>query len=111
MGILIAIVVILLIIAVIGWTATFLVHIAIAALFWGLAGYLASRVMGGDGMGVGMNVLLGLVGGVLGSLLLRALNLQGIESIWLVGNIITGVIGAVVVIAGVRLFGNKSFGR
>ncbi|NOG48046.1 MAG: GlsB/YeaQ/YmgE family stress response membrane protein [Chloroflexi bacterium] len=63
------------------------------------------------GAGVGMNILLGLVGGVLGSLLLRVLNLQGIESIWLVGNIITGVIGAVVVIAVARLFGDKSFGR
>ncbi|GIK28668.1 MAG: GlsB/YeaQ/YmgE family stress response membrane protein [Anaerolineae bacterium] len=111
MGLLIAIVVILLIITVIGWTAAFLVQIAIAALFWGLAGYLASRVMGGNGAGVGMNILLGLVGGVLGSLLLRVLNLQGIESIWLVGNIITGVIGAVVVIAVARLFGDKSFGR
>ncbi len=111
MGLLIAIVVVLLIITVIGWTAAFLVQIAIAALFWGLAGYLASRIMGGDGMGIGMNVLLGLVGGFIGSLLLRALNLEGIGNIWLVGNIITGVIGAVVVIAVVRLFGNKSFGR
>ncbi|OQY81009.1 MAG: hypothetical protein B6D42_11980 [Anaerolineae bacterium UTCFX5] len=67
--------------------------------------------MGGNGAGVGMNILLGLVGGVLGSLLLRVLNLQGIESIWLVGNIITGVIGAVVVIAVARLFGDKGFGR
>ena len=48
---------------------------------------------------------------LLGSVLFRLLGLQGIGDLWIVGNIIVGVVGAVVLIYAVRLFGKKEFGR
>jgi uncharacterized membrane protein YeaQ/YmgE (transglycosylase-associated protein family) len=96
---------------VIFWVLSFGVEVLISIIVWALAGWLASRLMGGDGTGLIGNVLLGVIGGFVGNFLLSVVNLQGIGSIWLVGNIIVGVIGAVVVIFIVRsTTGNKMFG-
>jgi uncharacterized membrane protein YeaQ/YmgE (transglycosylase-associated protein family) len=84
----------------------------IPILVWALVGWLTGKLMRGRGYGALNNILLGVGGGVLGSLLFRLLNLQGIGDIWLVGNLIVGVVGAVVLIYVVRLFSdNKAFGR
>ena len=48
MGILVTILVVLAIITLISWTVGFLFQIAISAIFWAAAGYIAVRVMGGD---------------------------------------------------------------
>jgi uncharacterized membrane protein YeaQ/YmgE (transglycosylase-associated protein family) len=111
MGILITILVVLAVFWLLSWVVGTLVGLLISALFWAASGYIASRVMGGVGQNWLHIVLLGLIGGILGSIILRALNLQGIESIWLIGSIISGSIGAVVLIAVVRLLGNKEFAR
>ena len=111
MGILIAILVVLAVIALISWTVGFLSQLLISALFWAAAGYIATRVMGGDGDGLFNIIILGLIGGFLGSIILKALNLQGLGDIWLVGSIISGSIGAIVLIAVVRLLGNKNFAK
>lgn len=68
---------------------------------WALAGYLASKIMkGGKPQGWLGNVLLGMVGGFVGSLLF---GLIGLESHG-IGNILVSTVGACVVIWLVRKF-------
>lgn len=84
----------------------------IPILIWAVVGWLTGKFMRGRGYGALNNILLGVGGGVLGSLLFRLLNLQGIGDIWLVGNVIVGIVGAVILIYAVRLFSsNKAFGK
>lgn len=111
MGILVAILVVLAVIALISWTVGFLFHLAISAIFWAAAGYIAVRVMGGDTSNWLKIIVLGLIGGFIGNIILRALSLQGLGDIWLIGSIISGSIGAVVLIATVRLVGDKNFAK
>ena len=76
-------------------------HWIVKIALWALAGFLASRLMkGGKPEGWLMNIVLGLVGGVVGSLLF---SLVGLESHG-VGNIIVSTVGACVVIWLVRKF-------
>lgn len=83
----------------------------VPVLIWALIGWLAGQLMRGRGYGVLGNVLLGVGGGIIGSIIFRLLNI-GVGNVWLIGNIIVGVVGAVVLIWVVRTFsGNKSFGR
>jgi len=76
-----------------------------------IAGWLASMVMGRGGYGVVGDIVVGLVGAVVGGILARALGLGGANSndpisIW---SLIVAVIGAIVFIAIVRaLSGNRS---
>ena len=112
MGILVTILVVLAVIALVSWTVGFLFHLAVSAIFWAAAGYIAVRVMGGDPSKNWLHIIvLGLIGGFIGSIILRALSLQGLENIWLIGSIISGSIGAVVLIATVRLVGDKNFAK
>ena len=84
----------------------------IPVLIWALVGWLTGKLLRGQGYGALNNILLGVGGGLLGSLLFRLLGLQGIGDIWLVGNVIVGIVGAVVLIYAVRLFSsNKAFGK
>lgn len=62
---------------------------------WALAGFLASKLMKGRPDGLLSNILLGLVGGVVGSFLF---SLIGLDSINGIGNIIVSVIGACAVL-------------
>ncbi len=88
-----------------------LVELLITVLFWMLAGMLAGRLLRGRGYGPVDDVLLGLAGGFVGSVALSLVNLGGIGSIWLVGNLIVGVIGAVLLVWLIRTLGNKDFAR
>jgi uncharacterized membrane protein YeaQ/YmgE (transglycosylase-associated protein family) len=83
----------------------------IPIVFWMLAGMIAGRLLRGKGYGLIADIALGFVGGLVGSIVLNLLGLGGLGSIWVVGNIIVGVIGALVVVYAVRLFGNKDFGK
>lgn len=86
--------------------------LVIPVIIWAVVGWLTGKFMRGRGYGALNNILLGVGGGVLGSVLFSLLNLQGIGNIWLVGNVIVGVVGAVILIYAVRLFSdNKAFGR
>ena len=81
-------------------------------LIWALVGWLTGKLLRGQGYGALNNILLGVGGGLLGSFLFRLLGLQGIGDIWLIGNIIVGIVGAVILIYAVRLFSsNKAFGK
>ncbi len=64
-------------------------------VLWALVGWGASKIMGGKPKGLLMNVLLGVVGGAVGSFLF---SLVGLDSINGIGNIIVSVVGACLVL-------------
>lgn len=68
---------------------------------WALAGFLASKLMKGKPDGLLSNILLGLVGGIVGSFLF---SLIGLDSINGIGNIIVSVVGACAVLFCVKKF-------
>ena len=74
-------------------------------LIGGVAGWLAGTIMKGGGFGIFKNILLGIVGGLLGGWLFNTLNLNFIEGV--VGDLIQGVAGAVVLIAIARALKKK----
>lgn len=87
-----------------------LIGFLFTVLAWGIAGWLVGQIMSGKGYSPLTNVALGLVGGIVGSIVLRALNLQGLGDLWIFGGIIVGVIGGVITVAVARLF-NRNFAR
>jgi uncharacterized membrane protein YeaQ/YmgE (transglycosylase-associated protein family) len=108
-GIVIFILVALVVLFVLSALLNVVFDLFIPVLVWGIIGWLAGKLMRGQGYGILGNIVLGLVGGVIGSVLFGLLGV-GIGGI--IGNIIAGVVGAVVVVFLVRTFSeNKSFGR
>lgn len=84
----------------------------VPVLIWAIIGWLAGQIIRGQGYGAVNNILLGIGGGIVGSILFRLLNLGFVDNIWVIGNIVVGVVGALVLIWLVRTFSdNKSFGR
>lgn len=73
------------------------INILLLLLSWGVAGYIAGRIMRGKSYGLIGNVLMGLMGGIVGSLLVWALGLSSIFS-FPFASIVVGVIGAVVLV-------------
>ncbi len=67
----------------------------LAVLLWMFVGYLAGQIVRGKGYGPIGDAALGLVGGIVGSILLGIL---GINIGGLLGAIVTGVVGGVVVV-------------
>lgn len=65
----------------------------------GAAGWLAGQIMKGQGYGTLMNIILGLVGGLLGGVVFSMLGLAATN---LVGQLISATIGAVLLIMLVR---------
>lgn len=61
----------------------------------GIAGWLAGQFMKGSGYGIGINILLGLVGGFVGDLVF---GLVGLDATNIIGRIICATVGAVLVI-------------
>ncbi|NEX16851.1 MAG: GlsB/YeaQ/YmgE family stress response membrane protein [Halochromatium sp.] len=74
-----------------------LIFLAIGAL----AGWLAGVLMKGGGFGLLIDIVLGIVGAVVGGFLF---GLLGISANGLIGSIITATVGAVVLLLVVRLF-------
>jgi uncharacterized membrane protein YeaQ/YmgE (transglycosylase-associated protein family) len=69
----------------------------------GIAGWLASMVMRTDGQqGVLLNIVVGIIGGLLGGWLLPAIGL-GLGGGW-IAYLITALIGAIILLAIVNLF-------
>jgi uncharacterized membrane protein YeaQ/YmgE (transglycosylase-associated protein family) len=66
----------------------------------GLAGYLAGRVMRGEGFGIIVDIIVGIIGGWLGGWIF---GLLGLGSYGLIGYLIVAFIGACVLIWLVRL--------
>lgn len=75
---------------------SFLIYI----IFGGLVGWVASMLMGTDGQqGILLNVVVGIVGAVLGSWIFSLLGLGGSVTGFNLGSFVVALIGAVVLIA------------
>lgn len=70
-----------------------------AIIIGGLAGWLTGKLMRGEGYGIIVNILLGIAGGVIGSLVF---GLIGFKSTGLLGELITAVVGASILVYVVR---------
>lgn len=70
----------------------------------GIAGWLAGKLMKGGGFGVVVNVLLGIVGSVVGGWLF---GLAGITAGGIAGSLASATVGAIVLLAIVGLFSKK----
>lgn len=84
----------------------------IAIVVWAITGWLVGKLVDRDGKGFGTfgNIALGLAGGIVGTFVLRLLNLQGLGDIWLIGSIVVGVIGGLIIVFVARLLtGGKAF--
>jgi uncharacterized membrane protein YeaQ/YmgE (transglycosylase-associated protein family) len=71
----------------------------------GIAGWLAGVIMKGKGYGIIINIVLGIIGSWLGSKLMHLLGFSSEGTI--LSSIITGVIGAVILIWAYRKFIKK----
>lgn len=65
------------------------------------AGYFAGLIMKGGGFGVILNLVIGMIGGVLGGWLF---GLFGVQGVGILGSLIMAVIGAIVLLWIVSLF-------
>ncbi len=66
-----------------------------------VAGWLAGLIMKGGGFGLVVNIIVGIVGAIVGG---WVFSFFGFESASLVGSIITAVVGAVILLAIIGLF-------
>lgn len=73
-----------------------------ALLIGGLAGWLAGKIMKGGGFGVLINIVLGIIGGIVGNWAFGALGISVSDGI--LGDLITGLVGAVIVLFVAGLF-------
>lgn len=70
------------------------------------AGFIAGKIMRGGGFGILINLILGIVGGVLGGWIFGLLGIS-VRSGAIIGNLITATVGAIVVLAIASLFRKK----
>ncbi|MFZ4813408.1 MAG: GlsB/YeaQ/YmgE family stress response membrane protein [Phototrophicaceae bacterium] len=92
-----------------GFAGSF-IGLLITILLWMLSGVLAGRLMRGRGYGPLRDILLGFAGGIVGTWVFRTLGFWQIYSLSFIGTILTGVVGAVLIIFLARLF-DRNFGR
>jgi uncharacterized membrane protein YeaQ/YmgE (transglycosylase-associated protein family) len=71
----------------------------------GLVGFLAGLIRKGSGYGFIANILVGIVGGFIGNFVAGAV---GIDDVNLIGKILVSVVGALIFLGILNLFGNKS---
>ncbi|MCM2971062.1 MULTISPECIES: GlsB/YeaQ/YmgE family stress response membrane protein [Larsenimonas] len=72
----------------------------------GLAGWIAGKIMRGGGFGIVGNIVVGIVGAVIGGALLSVLGLSSSGGI--IGSLVTALIGAVVLLWIVSLIKKKA---
>ena len=70
-----------------------------AIIIGGLAGWLTGKLMRGEGYGIIVNIILGIAGGVIGSLVF---GLIGFQSTGMIGELITAIVGASILVYVVR---------
>lgn len=66
----------------------------------GIAGWLAGEIMSGDGYGIILDIIIGIIGGWIGGMVLGWI---GITAAGLIGNLIVAIIGSIILIWLVRL--------
>lgn len=75
-----------------------LIGLVISLLVWGASGYLAGKLLQGQGYGLLGNIVLGLVGGFVGSLLVTIFGITGLVKLPFIGGILVGALGSAVVV-------------
>ncbi len=96
-------VIILVILAIIIFNSSFgLVGLLISLLAWAIAGHFAGKIVLKRSFGVLGNIAIGLLGGIIGNFLVRALNLGILGGVPLIGGILVGIFGAVVLLLVVK---------
>lgn len=68
---------------------------AVWIVIGGLAGALADRLIQGDQLGIGGNILIGIIGGIIGGVLLGIFGIGGTGLVW---TFITALLGAVLLL-------------
>lgn len=76
-------------------------------LIGALAGFLAGKLMKGGGFGFLWNLIIGIVGGLIGGWVFGLLGISTGNMNPLIGELITAVVGAVILIFVVSLFKKK----
>ena len=79
-----------------------IINIALMLLAWGIAGYIAGRIIRGKSYGLIGNVAMGLLGGFVGSLIVWVLGLGAFFS-FPFANIVIGIFGAMLLVFVARL--------
>jgi uncharacterized membrane protein YeaQ/YmgE (transglycosylase-associated protein family) len=74
-----------------------LTGVIISLIPWAIVGWVAGRLVTGGGYGAIGNVLLGIIGGVVGGFIFSLFNI-GDPSSGLLGTIVSGVVGAIIMI-------------
>ena len=70
------------------------------------AGWLASQIMKGGGSGLVTDLIMGVIGSILGGFLFRLLGLP-VDGATGTGSLVTATVGAIVLIAGLRLINRQ----
>jgi len=65
---------------------------------WILAGHIAAQLMGKEDTSLLGKAALGLVGGIIGSIILGVLGFGSVAHIWVIGSIITSILGAILLL-------------
>ncbi|MCW5585701.1 MAG: GlsB/YeaQ/YmgE family stress response membrane protein [Chromatiales bacterium] len=81
-----------------------MMSVVLLLILGGLAGWLAATLVRGRGLGVWGNIGVGIVGAVLGATLLGQM---GVRLMGPFGQLVTALIGAVVLLWLARLFGKR----
>jgi len=68
------------------------------------AGWLASQIMKGGGSGLVTDLIMGVIGSILGGFLF---GLLGLSASGAFGNLVTATVGAIVLLAGLRLINRR----
>ena len=71
-------------------------------LIGGIAGWLAGKLMKGGGFGLLLNIVIGIIGGIVGNWLFGQLGISLMDGV--IGDILTGAIGASVILFVAGLF-------
>lgn len=75
--------------------------IVITIFFGALSGYVASRLLGGEGFGFFGNIVVGVIGGFIGNWIVKLTKVPIVEGFF--GNLIASVGGAIVLIFFIEL--------
>jgi uncharacterized membrane protein YeaQ/YmgE (transglycosylase-associated protein family) len=85
----------------VGWIGTLIIG--------GIAGWIAEKLTKTD-MGIFLNIIVGIIGAYIGAFLANMLgiHLGEVFSGWFWGNLLVAVVGAVILLAAVKLVRNRS---
>lgn len=87
-----------------------IIKLIISLIIWMIIGNVAGQFVRGKDYGIIGNILLGIAGGVVGSIIFWVIGLGGVAGIPIIGSIIVGVVGAVIFVLVMRLF-NGTFAK